>query len=70
MGRDSFTREIKSLHKTLGKTNYEETRQLFLNNVLMEALDDGTPKYYNSNILGRYMRKDYGNFETNTTKNS
>ena len=52
MGRDSFTREIKSLHKTLGKTNYEETRQLFLNNVLTEALDDGSPMYYNSNILG------------------
>ena len=28
----------------------------------MEALDDGTPMYYNSNILGRYMRKDYGQF--------
>ena len=70
IGRSSFRREIISLHKTLGKVNYEETKQLFLHNVLMEALDDGTPKYYNSNILGRYMRKDYGNFETNTAKNS
>ena len=69
-GKDSFRREIISLHTTLGKVNYEETRQLFLHNVLTEALDDGTPKYYNSNILGRYMRKDYGNFETNTTENS
>ena len=69
-GRDNFRREIISLHTTPGKVNYEETRQLFLHNVLTEALDDGTPKYYNSNILGRYMRKDYGNFETNTTKNS
>ena len=33
---------------------------------VMEALDDGTPMYYNSNILGRYMRKDYGNFEKNS----
>ena len=66
----SCRREIISLHTTLGKVNYEETRQLFLHNVLTEALDDGTPKYYNSNILGRYMRKDYGNFETNTTENS
>ena len=65
-GRDSFRREILSLHTTLGQVNYEETRQLFLHNVLTEALDDGTPKYYNSNILGRYMRKDYGNFETNS----
>ena len=70
IGRSSFRREIISLHKTLGKVNYEETKQLFLHNVLMEALDDGTPKYYNSNILGRYMRKDYGNFETNSTENS
>ena len=62
IGKDSFRREILSLHKTLGKVNYEETKQLFLHNVLMEALDDGTPMYYNSNILGRYMRKDYGEF--------
>ena len=62
-GRDNFRREIISLHTTLGKVNYEETRQLFLNDVLTESLDDGTPKYYNNNILGRYMKKDYGNFE-------
>ena len=66
LGRGSFRREILSLHTTLGKVNYEETKQLFLHNVLMEALDDGTPMYYNSNILGRYMRKDYGNFETDS----
>ena len=59
LGRDNFRREIISLHKTLGKVNYEETRQLFLNNVLMESLADGTPLYYNSNILGRNMKKDY-----------
>ena len=63
MGRDSFTREIKSLHKTLGKTNYEETRQLFLNNVLTEALDDGSPMYYNSNILGGTTEKTILNHE-------
>ena len=59
LGKENFRREIISLHKTLGKVNYEETRQLFLNNVLMESLADGTPLYYNSNILGRYMKKDY-----------
>ena len=63
LGRDSFKREILSLHTTLGKVNYEETKQLFLHNVLMESLDNGEPAYYNCNILGRYMRKDYGNFE-------
>ena len=68
-GKDTFKREILSLHKTLGKVNYEETKQLFLHNVLMEALDNGEPAYYNSNILGRYMKKDYGNFTTNNEKN-
>ena len=51
--------EILSLHPSVGKTNYEETRQLFLHNVLTEKLTDDTPAYYNSNILGRYYRKDY-----------
>ena len=50
---------ILSVHKTLGKTNYEETRQLFANRVLTESLDNGIPRYYNSNILSRYFRKDY-----------
>ncbi len=62
LGNSSFKREILSLHRTKGTVNFEETKQLFLNNVLTEALDDGTPAYYNSNILGRYMRKDYGHF--------
>ena len=58
-GKENFTRTILSLHKTKGKTNFEETRQLFFHNVLTEGLDDGTPRYYNSNILNRYFRKDY-----------
>jgi hypothetical protein len=58
-GRENFSRTILSLHKTKGKTNFEETRRLFTNNVLTESLDDGTPAWYNSNILNRYFRKDY-----------
>jgi hypothetical protein len=69
-GKEIFSREILSLHKTKGTCNYEETKQLFLNNVLSEALDDGAPAYYNSNILGRYMRKDYGNFGGNSIDHS
>jgi hypothetical protein len=61
-GKESFERTILSVHRKMGEVNYEETKQLFLNNVLMERLDNGTPAYYNSNILGRYMRKDYENF--------
>ena len=68
--KENFNREILSLHETKGNCNFEETKQLFLNNVLMESLDDGSPAYYNSNILGRYMRKDYGNFGTNPSENS
>jgi hypothetical protein len=64
-GKLNFTREILSLHLTKGQCNYEETKQLFLNDVLIESLDTGFPRYYNSNILGRYMRKDYGSFGAN-----
>ena len=59
LGRENFSRTILSLHKTKGKTNFEETRQLFVNGVLTEALDTGGPAFYNSNILNRYFRKDY-----------
>ena len=59
IGKELFKRELLSVHPTVGKTNYEETRQLFLNDVLTSKLDDGSPAYYNSNILGRYYRKDY-----------
>jgi hypothetical protein len=58
-GRGVFRRTILSLHRTKGKTNFEETRQLFGNNVLTESLDSGVPAWYNSNILNRYFRKDY-----------
>ena len=59
LGKQNFSRTILSLHKTKGKTNFEETRQLFYHNVLTEELDTGVPRYYNSNILSRYYRKDY-----------
>jgi len=69
-GKEIFSREILSLHEAKGDCNYEETKQLFLNNVLKESLDDGTPAYYNSNILGRYMRKDYGNFGADPSRDT
>ena len=61
LGNSCFKREILSLHTTLGQVNFEETKQLFLHNVLTETVDGKNPLYYNSNILGRYMRKDYFN---------
>ena len=69
-GKETFSRVILSLHTTKGLCNYEETKQLFLNNVLSESLDTGGPAYYNSNILGRYMRKDYGNFGKDTASDT
>ena len=59
LGKQNFSRTILSLHNTKGQTNFEETRQLFVKGVLTESLSNGTPKYYNSNILSRYFRKDY-----------
>ena len=61
LGSNCFKREIISLHRTKGQVNFEETKQLFLHNVLTETVDGKNPLYYNSNILGRYMRKDYFN---------
>ena len=66
LGRLAFTRTILSLHKTPGKVNYEETRQLFLQNVLTESLTHGSPAFYNSNVLGRYYKKDYYDFGNNS----
>jgi len=67
LGNSTFRREIISLHTTGGRVNYEETRQLFLNNVLTESLDNGEPAFYNSNVLGRYYKKDYFDGTSNST---
>ena len=45
LGRENFSRTILSLHKTKGKTNFEETRRLFTHNVLTESLDNGDPAF-------------------------
>ena len=58
-GEQNFKREIISLHRTEGKTNFEETRLLFLYNVLTEKLKNGESAYFNNQILSRYYKKDY-----------
>ena len=58
-GKEHFKRKIISLHETVGKTNYAETEALFKYNVLREKMEDGSPAYYNMNILSRYFKKDY-----------
>ena len=58
-GEQNFKREIISLHNSVGKTNFEETRLLFLHNVLTEKLENGESAYFNNQILSRYYKKDY-----------
>ena len=58
-GAENFSRKILSLHKTVGKTNFAETEALFKYKVLTEKMEDGTPLYYNNQILNRYFKKDY-----------
>lgn len=56
LGVSNFEFAIMSVHKTKGATNYNETKQLFLDDVLYAELKDGSPMFYNKNILGRYFR--------------
>lgn len=51
-GKESFTREIISLHTTQGDTNYFENFLLFLSKFMEEPEDKRT--YYNNNIMNRY----------------
>lgn len=49
-GKDSFRREIISIHKTKGDTNIAEVKEQFRRNVLE---DDN---YYNHNINGKWRK--------------
>jgi hypothetical protein len=51
LGKQSFRREILSLHTTKGDVNYAEVRELFMRDVLEK---DG---YINDNINGKWFRK-------------
>ena len=50
-GRNSFRREIISLHKTAGDTNICEVAEQFRRNVLED------PSYINGNINGKWRRQ-------------
>ena len=67
-GKDSFRREIISPSHNPWKSKLRRDKTIIFKQCFNRSLDDGTPKYYNSNILGRYMRKDYGNFESNSKR--
>ena len=49
--KNNYKRQILSLHTTKGDVNYEEVKQLFLNNVLEDS------DYYNDNINGKLYKK-------------
>lgn len=54
-GKERFTREIVSLHKTKGDVNYNEVKLQFKLDVL-EAVDQfGERVYFNENIANRYF---------------
>ena len=57
-------KDIEDSMGLLGLQQQVNPGELFKNKVLTEQLDDGTPKYYNSNILSRYFRKDYYGTDT------
>ena len=56
-GKGIFSREILSLHETKGTCNYEETKQLFLNNVLSELLTTVVPRTIIATSLGAICEK-------------
>lgn len=56
-GKENFKREILSLHKTKGDTNYNEAKQQFIREVLETEMTEGLREYYNSNIMSRYFVK-------------
>ena len=49
--KNNYKRQILSLHTTKGDVNYEEVKQLFLNNVLEDS------DYYNDNINGKWYKE-------------
>lgn len=56
-GKNSYKREILSLHLTKGQVNYNEIKLQFKLDVL-EALDENNKRmYYNDNIMSRYFSK-------------
>ena len=56
-GEGSFTFSILHLCKTRGETNYLETKEMFLRDVLYATLPSGDYQYLNHHILGRYYRR-------------
>lgn len=63
LGKESFRREIIKLCKTLGECKYQEMVEQVDRRVLESSLPDGSPAYYNANIMIRFTRKNIGSFQ-------
>jgi hypothetical protein len=55
LGEDNFTREILQFFETKKAVTYAEIELQFKFDVLRATLPDGSPKYYNRNILGKFF---------------
>ena len=55
LGKDKFTFEVLKLCKTKGELTYSEVEYQIKRDVLTSLLEDGSKKYYNSNIMSRWF---------------
>lgn len=58
LGKDMFEFEVVQLCKTKGELTYAEVEHQIKLNVLTEKSEDGSRKYYNSNIMSRWFVRD------------
>ena len=58
LGKKNFTREILKFFKNKKAVSYAETEMQMKLDVLRTKFPDGTPVFYNGNILGKYFSKD------------
>lgn len=60
LGKAAFTRHIVGWYDSRAETNYAEVGLQFRLDVLSARLADGTPAFYNRNILARYFAGSVG----------
>lgn len=60
VGKENFRRDIIRLCKTLGECKYQEMVEQVDRRVLETLLEDGTPAYYNANIIMKFTRRNIG----------
>lgn len=56
-GKEAFTREILSVHRTKTEVNFAEVEAQFVRRVLHASLPDGSRAFYNANIAGKWFAR-------------